>query len=60
VSFKKTKIPPVSPTISENNSNFASFKNRYFKVKKRNFISAILLGFLGISGVIVVSFATFS
>ena len=29
-------------------------------MKKRNFISAILLGFLGISGVVIVSFITFS
>ena len=29
-------------------------------MKKRNFLSAILLGFLGISGVTAVSFATFA
>lgn len=58
VSFKKTKLPP---DVSSNNvSGFTSFKNHYFMMKKRNVISGILLGFLGISGVVAVSFATFS
>jgi len=58
VSFQKTKLPP-----NESNggiSRFDSFKDRYSLMKKRNFISAIFLGFLGVSGVFVVSFATFA
>jgi hypothetical protein len=54
VSFKKSRIKtqeilgsPVS-------------KTSYATIQKRNFISGILLGLLGISGVVAVSFATFS
>lgn len=47
VSFKKTKLPREEGL--DNPSHFASFKNRYFAMKKRNMISGILLGFLGIS-----------
>ncbi|EKD30333.1 MAG: putative transcription regulator, partial [uncultured bacterium (gcode 4)] len=58
MSFKKTKL-----SLTESNSgtsHFASFKNRYFAMKKRNFVSGIFLGFLGISGVVAVSFITFT
>lgn len=58
MSFKKTKISPSDQ--SESPINLASFKNRYFATKKRNLISGVLLGILGLSGVVAVSFATFS
>lgn len=58
MSFKKI---PLSPT-EENHSllNFVSFKHKYFAMKKRNLISGIFLGLLGIFWVLVISFITFA
>lgn len=58
MSFKKTKLPAI--TWVEKVSKIASFKARYFAMKKRNMISGVLLGFLGVSWVVAVSFATFT
>lgn len=57
MSFKKSKLPAekVSGT-----SGFSSIKDKYIAIQKRNFISGVLLGLLGVSGVVAVSFATFS
>lgn len=55
VSFKKTKLHREETTEFP-----SSFKKSYFAIKRRNLLSGMLLGFLGIAGVVGVSLATFS
>lgn len=41
-------------------SHFAALREQYLSLKKRNLVSGILLGFLALSCIVALSFATFT